>query len=85
MTLFLTGLIEGRPPQRGYDGVVSLSPADVDLMDPAIQADPYPAYDVLRSQAPVYEMPGTGLFLVTSYAGLDRVIRDPVTFSIQLG
>ena len=42
-------------------------------MDPAVQADPYPAYDVLRGQAPVYEMPGTGLFLVTSYAGLDSL------------
>ncbi len=61
------------------------SPADVDLMDPAVQADPYRAYDVLRAQAPVYEMPGTGFFVVTSYEGLDRVIRDPATFSIQIG
>ena len=64
---------------------MGVSPSDVDLMDPAVRADPYRAHDVLRGQAPVYEMPGTGLFLVTSYAGLDRVIRDPATFSIQLG
>jgi cytochrome P450 len=64
---------------------VSLRPADIDLLDPAVQADPYEAYDVLREQAPVYEMPGTGFFVVTSYEGLDRVIRDPATFSIKMG
>lgn len=65
--------------------IAPATPSDVDLMDPAVQADPYRAYDVLRAQAPVYEMPGTGFFVVTSYAGLDRVIRDPATFSIQIG
>ncbi len=61
------------------------SPAEVDLLDPAVQADPYAAYDVLREQAPVWPMPGTGFFVVTSYAGLDGVIRNPGTFSIELG
>ncbi|MCH2184253.1 hypothetical protein MK280_00110, partial [Myxococcota bacterium] len=60
-------------------------PAEVDLLDPVVQADPYRAYDVLREQAPVWEMPETGFFVVTSYAGLDAVIRDPGTFSIELG
>lgn len=60
-------------------------PPNVDLMDPAVQADPYAAYDELRRRAPVHEMPGSGFFVVTSHAGVDRVIRDPQTFSIELG
>ena len=59
--------------------------SDVDLMDPAVQADPYATYDRLRSEAPVWKMPGSGFYVVTTYAGLDAVIRDPGTFSIELG
>jgi cytochrome P450 len=62
-----------------------LQPLDIDLLDPRVQADPYAAYDVLRERAPVWEMPGTGFFVVTSYEGLARVIRDPATFSIEIG
>ena len=60
-------------------------PDEVKLLDPAVQANPYAAYDVLREQAPVWEMPETGFFVVTSYEGLDQVIRDPRTFSMDLG
>lgn len=58
---------------------------NLDLMDPVVQADPYSAYDALRIHTPVFEQPGTGFFVVTSYAGLDQVIRDPKTFSIEMG
>ena len=69
----------------GVSSIAPTRPAEVDLLDPVVQADPYRAYDVLREQAPVWEMPETGFFVVTSYAGLDAVIRDPGTFSIELG
>ncbi|MFP6641328.1 MAG: cytochrome P450 [Myxococcota bacterium] len=61
------------------------NPVEIDLMDPAVQANPYAAYDQLRRDAPVWEMPGTGFFVVTSYAGIDEVLRDPATYSIELG
>ncbi|MDG2051904.1 MAG: cytochrome P450 [Myxococcota bacterium] len=65
--------------------IAPIRPDEVDLLDPVVQANPYLAYDVLREQAPVWEMPQTGFYVVTSYAGLDEVIKDPGTFSIELG
>jgi cytochrome P450 len=51
-----------------------------DLMDPATQADPYPWYDVLRHEAPLYRMPSTGFWLVTSFDLCREVIRQPDLF-----
>lgn len=41
------------------------------------QPDPYPAYARLRSLAPVY-VPAAGPVLVTSYAGVEAVLRSPL-------
>jgi len=46
---------------------VVLDLGGVDLFDPEVQENWYPAYDLLRSQAPVWQMPGTNTFVVTSY------------------
>lgn len=43
--------------------------------------DPYPQYDWLREQAPVYQRPGTTDYLVTRYADVAAVAKDPATFS----
>lgn len=48
-----------------------------DLMEPAVQACPYSLYKRLRSEAPVYRMPGTGFYLVTSFELCRQVIRAP--------
>jgi hypothetical protein len=37
------------------------------LLDPEVIDDPYPFYGQLRAQAPVWEIPGTGLFTVSSF------------------
>jgi cytochrome P450 len=37
------------------------------LLDPAVLDDPYPFYRRLRASAPVWEVPGTGVFLVSTY------------------
>jgi cytochrome P450 len=47
----------------------------VDLFDPEVQENWYPAYDLLRSQAPVWQMPGTNTFVVTSYDESVYVLR----------
>lgn len=50
------------------------------LMEPAVQTCPYGLYARLRKEAPVYKMPETGFYLVTSYALCDEVIRQPDLF-----
>lgn len=48
-----------------------------DLLEPATQADPYPYYDLLRREAPVYRMPRAGFYLVTSFELCRDVMRQP--------
>lgn len=54
------------------------------LLDPAVQADPYPYYNQLREQHPVLRMPSTGFYVLTRYDDLRAVLRDPETFSNTL-
>jgi cytochrome P450 len=51
-----------------------------DLMDPAVQACPYSLYQRLRAEAPIYQMPATGFYLVTSFDLCRDIIRQPDTF-----
>jgi cytochrome P450 len=51
------------------------------LLDPAVQACPFPYYEQMREKAPVYRMPETGFFLISSYDDLKAVLSDPVTYS----
>ena len=37
------------------------------LLDPTVIDDPYPFYRRLRDEAPVWEVPGTGLFTVSTF------------------
>jgi cytochrome P450 len=51
----------------------------VDLFDPEFQANPYPAYAGLRSEAPVHRMTlpdGRGVWLVTRYEDVSAVLKD---------
>ena len=61
--------------------IVPKSVAEVDLLDVELQECPYPAYKVLREQAPVYRDEKTGFYVITRYEDLRRVVMDPVTFS----
>jgi cytochrome P450 len=51
------------------------------LMDPALQQCPYGFYEVARAEAPVYRMPQTGFYLVTSFALCNEVIRQPDVYA----
>lgn len=57
---------------------------DLDPFSPAALEDPYPLYDHLRSEAPVWEVPGTGLHLVTGHEQILSVVDDPATYSSRL-
>lgn len=64
---------------------MSVSTVRYDPADPAVLADPYPAYARLRAEAPVEHLPEHDIWLVSRYDDVARVIRDPATFSSRLG
>ncbi len=55
--------------------------ADLSLLDPATQDDPFDAYDRIRAMPGIYRMPETGFYIVTRYDDLRQVLTDPVTYS----
>ncbi|HEX2795004.1 MAG TPA: cytochrome P450 [Croceicoccus sp.] len=55
--------------------------ADLSLLDPATQDDPFDAYDRIRAMPGIYRMPETGFYIVTRYDDLRQVLTDPATFS----
>ncbi len=48
-----------------------------DFANPALRADPYPAYRFLREAAPIWRAP-TGHWVVSTHAGCTQLLRDPV-------
>ena len=57
---------------------------NIDLMDPEVQKCPYEAYASLRRECPVYQMPSTGQYVVSTYSELQEVLRRPDVFSNQM-
>lgn len=58
------------------------NPADYSLLDPNIQECPYHAYKVYR-EAPVFQMPETGHFVVSRYEDIYDIVRTPEIFSMD--
>lgn len=54
------------------------------LLDPTVLDDPYPFYRHLRETAPVWRVPGTDIFVVSTYALLDEASRRVEDFSSNL-
>ncbi len=59
--------------------------ATFNLFDPGIQNCPYPHYQAMREKAPVFQVPGTPFWLVTTYDLTLEVIRDWQTYSSNFG
>jgi cytochrome P450 len=55
------------------------------LLDPAAIEDPYGFYDRVRAAAPVWQVPGTSLFVVTSFAAIAEAVGRPQDFSSNIG
>ena len=49
--------------------------------DRAVQDDPYPYFDALRSRSPVWQEPHYGVYMVTGYDEALAVYNDAVNFS----
>jgi hypothetical protein len=60
-------------------------PVTFDPADPAVAEDPYPAYARLRRLAPVRHLPAHDIWVVSRYAEVARVLRDPASYSSRLG
>ena len=58
---------------------------DVDLTDVEIQQCPYDAYKKLRDNAPIYQDPKTGFFIVTRYEDVRHVLKDTENFKSSYG
>jgi cytochrome P450 len=56
-----------------------------DLYSPEIDADPFPAYAVLREQYPCYWSDGAKLWILTRYDDIVQAARDWETFSSSQG
>lgn len=53
--------------------------------DPATLQCPFPHYAAMREEAPVHQVAGLGIFMVTRHDLVLEVVRDPVTYSNQFG
>ncbi|MGH2830523.1 MAG: cytochrome P450 [Actinomycetota bacterium] len=56
----------------------------VDPFAPQALEDPYPLYRMLRTDAPVYQLPQTGLWLVTRMADLEEAAANTRVFSSHI-
>ena len=52
----------------------------INLFDPALQQCPYEAYKRLRDEAPVYNIPGTQIWVISRYDHVREVLLDPQRF-----
>lgn len=60
------------------------SPDDFDFLDPKTVDDPYPFYSALREHAPVYQVPGTGIYLVSKRHLIEEALERQDDFSANL-
>ena len=61
--------------------VIPESLEDINFLDANIQNCPYPSYERLRNEAPVWQDPLTGFFVITRFEDLRAVLLDTETFS----
>ena len=54
-------------------------------MAPETVENPFEFYRALREQAPVYDVPGLPLFIVSRYEDVLQVVRNPTLFSSRSG
>jgi cytochrome P450 len=55
--------------------------SELDFFSAEVQECPFHVYQQLQEEAPVWQMPGTNVFVVTRYDDIREIIRDPSRFS----
>ncbi len=66
---------------RMANPIVPTCPADIDLTDQDFRECPYPGFELLREEAPVWYDERTKVFVVTRYGDIRAVMLDPKTFT----
>ncbi len=56
-------------------------PADFDFFSPEVIESPFEFYQAVRREAPVYQLPGTNIFMLSRWEDIRKVNRDTQTFS----
>ena len=57
---------------------------DFNFFDPEVVKHPFEFYDKLRAEAPVYNIPGTQIYLVTKYSDVKEIARKHKIFSSEM-
>jgi cytochrome P450 len=57
---------------------------NVNILDPDLIENPYPFYHALLEQAPVYQVPGTEVYLVSAWHLIEEVLRNQSDYSANL-
>lgn len=60
------------------------SPITHQIIDPEVIEDPYPFFKALVTEAPVYRVPGTPVYLVSSWDLIHQVLRNQGDYSANL-
>lgn len=66
---------------RMEDPIRPRSVDEVKLLDEEVEECPYPAYDVLREEAPVWKDPLTGFYVITRYEDLRGILMDTENYT----
>lgn len=56
-------------------------PADFNFFAENVLNCPFDFYQILQDQAPVYNLPGTNIFMVTRHADIKQLLKDTETYS----
>lgn len=64
---------------------MSETPTQIDFFDPAIQDCPYDAYQYMRDQEPVYLDRATGMYNITRYEDIRKILLDTERYSNAVG
>ena len=60
------------------------SPEEFNFLDPKTVEDPYPFYASLRDSSPVYQVPGTNIYLVSKRHLIEEALERQDDFSANL-
>ena len=66
------------------NATVQPSIINFDLLDPAVIEDPYPFYRALLNEAPVYQIPGTEVYFVSTWQLIHQVLKNQEDYSANL-
>ena len=55
---------------------MATTPVDINFFDPAVNDCPYPAYQLLRDEAPVWKDPLTGMYGISRYDDIRTILLD---------